>query len=125
MMRGKGLPAAMSGLLVLFYIAIILFVAFGVMRLNLLANFGVAITFETIGIALLVYFVFGNAIFRPLKVGYFVPLLIATIVYTIVLDAVNLACISMLSQEVFLLVNLVTLFVYCLVSVPMYVLGRK
>ena len=98
---------------------------FAVLHIDALANFISAMTFEIIGFCLLTYFVLGNILAKPIKTGYFVPLILVTVVYTIALDVINLACVATMSNVFFVLVNLVLLFIYCLVSIPMYTMGRR
>lgn len=81
--------------------------------------------FEIIGFLVLAYFIFCNMFSNPIKVGYFVPLVMTTVIYTIVLDVINIACITSVSSVFFALIHLVVLFVYCLVSIPMYLMGRR
>ena len=81
--------------------------------------------FEIIGFLALAYFIFCNMFSNPIKVGYFVPLVMTTVIYTIVLDVINIACITSVSSVFFTLIHLVVLFVYCLVSIPMYLMGRR
>lgn len=81
--------------------------------------------FGIIGFLALAYFIFCNMFSNPIKVGYFVPLVMTTVIYTIVLDVINIACITSVSSVFFTLIHLVILFVYCLVSIPMYLMGRR
>lgn len=115
----------LSSLLWLFYIAIILYVLFAVLNVNTLENCFTVLVFEIIGFIALGYFIFCNMFSYSLKIGYLVPLLIVTVIYTIVLDVVNITFAASLGHVWFVLSNLVLLFVYCLISVPMYLMGRK
>jgi hypothetical protein len=115
----------LSSFLWVFYVAIILYVFFAVLNINTLQNFASALTFEIIGFVALAYFIFCNMFSKPIKVGYFVPLVITTVIYTIALDIVNFVCITSVSSVIFTLIHLVLLFVYCLVSIPMYLMGRR
>lgn len=124
-MGKKSLTAALTTFIIAFYVVIIMYVFFAVLHIDTLVNFISAMTFEIIGFCLLAYFVLGNILAKPIKTGYFVPLIIATIVYTIALDVVNLACVATMSNVFFVLVNLILLFIYCLVAIPMYIMGRR
>lgn len=124
-MGKKSLTAILSSLVVCFYIAIIMYVFFAILHIDTLANFGSAMIFEIIGFVLLAYFILGNIFSKPIKTGYFVPLLMVTIIYTVILDIINLALIFSISHVFFVLSNLIILFVYCLISIPMYIMGRK
>ncbi len=122
--RKEGL-LAFSAFAIFFYIAIIMYLFFAVLHIDALANFETAITFECIGFLLLGYFIIGNIVSKQIKTGYFVPLLMGTIIYTVLLDVLNIAFIVTMPHVFFVLANLVLLFIYCLISIPMYVMGRK
>lgn len=124
-MGKKGLKIILSSFTICFYIAIIMYVFFAILRVDALANFETAMVFEIIGFVLLTYFVLGNIIFKPIKIGFFVPLMVVTVIYTIVLDVVNLALMVTMPHVLFLLTNFCLLFIYCLISTPMYIMGRK
>ncbi len=115
----------LSCFLWIFYVAIILYVFFAVLNISTLENFASALIFEIMGFFTLAYFVFYNMFSNPIKVGYFVPLVMTTVVYTVILDFVNIACITTVGNVVFTLIHLVLLVVYCLVSIPMYLMGRR
>jgi hypothetical protein len=115
----------LSGFLWVFYVAIILYVFFAVLNINTLENCASALIFEIIGFVILAYCIFYNMCTRPIKVGYFVPVVMTTVVYTIVLDVINIAFITSVSSVIFTLIHLIVLFAYCLVSIPMYLMGRR
>lgn len=115
----------LSCFLWVFYVAIILYVFFAVLNINTLENFIAALVFEIIGFLVLAYFIFCNVFSKTIKVGYFVPLVMVTMIYTVVLDIVNIVCITSVSSVFFILIHIVVLFVYCLVSIPMYLMGRR
>lgn len=124
-MGKKWLTATLTTFIIAFYVVIIMYVFFAVLHIDTLANFISAMIFEIIGFCLLTYFALGNILTKPIKTGYFVPLILTTVVYTIALDVVNLACVVTMSNVFFVLVNLILLFIYCLVSIPMYIMGRR
>lgn len=115
----------LSSFLWVLYVAIILYVFFAVLNINTLENFASALTFEIVGFGVLAYFIFCNMFTKPIKVGYFVPLVMATVIYTIILDIVNIACIATMGSVFFTLLHMILLFVYCLISIPMYLMGRR
>ena len=112
-------------LLLGFYAGIILYVFFAIMHIDTLANFETAVAFESIGFVLLGYFVMQGVGLRHIKTGYFVPLMVVTILYTCILDAINLLCIAEMKMVWFTLIHFVLLFAYCIVSIPMYIMGRN
>ena len=108
-----------------FYIVIIMYIFFEILHIDTLKNFQSAMIFEIIGFVLLAYFILGNIALKPIKTGYFVPLMMVVILYTIILDVVNIAMVAHISHAKFVLINLIVLFIYCLISIPMYIMGRR
>ena len=104
-----------------FYVAIILYVFFAVVNINMTENFITALTFEIIGFLVPAYLL----LVKPVKIGFFVPLMVVTLIYTIALDVVNITCTSIVVPSFFTLIHLIILFIYCLISVPMYVMGKR
>lgn len=121
----KGLAGIFSGCILIFYISIIMYVFFAILKIDALANFKSAMVFEIIGFLILTYFIMGNLLSKRIKTGFLVPLIIITVVYTVILNVVNIACIIAMPHTIFLLINLVLLFIYCLISMPMYIMGRR
>lgn len=121
----KGLTCVLSGFLLAFYIGIIMYVFFEILHIETLANFESAMAFEIIGFLLLTYFVMDNLISKRIKVGLFVPLVMVTVIYTVILDVINIVCIITMPHVFFVLLNFVLLFIYCLISMPMYIMGKR
>lgn len=121
----KGLVSVLAACLLVFYIAIIMYVYFAIIHIEALANFESAMAFEIIGFLLLAFFVMSNLLSKRIKTGFFVPLVMVTVIYTIILDVINIACIVSIPHVIFMLLNFVLLFIYCLISMPMYVMGRR
>jgi hypothetical protein len=48
-----------------------------------------------------------------------------TVIYTVLLDIVNIAFVARVGSAGFVLIHLILLFFYCLVSIPMYLMGRR
>lgn len=124
-MGKRGLALVFSMLMMIFYVIILAYSFFVVLNIDAIANYEMSIIFEGIGIIALIYFICGNILMKPIKTGYFVPLLIVTILYTVILDFLNLFLITSMPHVRFVLLNMILLFIYCLVSIPMYVMGRK
>lgn len=116
----KALPCFLWGL----YVTVILYVLIIVLGINTLENFWLALTFEFISFLVLAYFSFCNIFIRPIKVGFWVPLLLTAGGYSVVVNILNIVCIAFVGRRVFTLLHLVALFAYCLVSVPMYIMDR-
>lgn len=121
----KGLITAFSSFIICFYIAIVMYVFFAILHIDTLANFESAMVFEIIGFVLLTFFVLGNILSKPIKTGYFVTLIIVTVIYTVILDLINLSLITTMPHAFFVLTNFILLFIYCLISIPMYFMGKR
>lgn len=124
-MNKKGLAFFLTAFLIAFYTVIIFFLMLSILNIDDTDNFGTAIIFEIIGIALLVFFILGGILSKSVSTGYFVSLIMVTLIYTIVLDIINMAMSKTMSHNYFVLANLIVLFIYCMISIPMYVMGRK
>ncbi len=124
-MEKKKIATALTGVLLLFYMGIISFVFVAILDAFDRDNGIAAMIFEIIGFLFLAVFVLKNIVDRTVKYGYFVPLITVTVIYTVILDYINMVLIDKISNKYFILINLVVLFLYCLVSVPMYLMGRK
>lgn len=121
----KALAVALAAFLLIFYIAIMMYVFFAVLQIDEFYNFVMGIAFELIGFFFLAALILGNIISRRIKTGYFVTLVIVTLFYTILLDLLNILAIVSMPAPIFALLHLVLLFVYCLVSFPMYIMGIR
>lgn len=121
----RGITLVLSAFLLLFYMAIVLYVFFAVIHIDTLANFVSGMAFEIIGFCALACLILGNIFSKPLKTGFFVPLITVTIIYTIILDVINILLIATIGHVFFILLNFVLLFFYFMVSVPMYIMGKR
>ena len=102
-----------------------MYVFFAILHIETLENFESAMAFEIIGFLLLIYFVMGNLLLKRIKVGFFVPLIMVTVIYTVILDVINIVFIITMPHIFFVLSNIVLLFIYFLISIPMYIMGRR
>lgn len=123
-METKGSTAALVLGLLFFYIVIIMYIFFGVIHDNAGDNFITALFFEFIGFMLLAFLVMVNILAKLIKTGFFVPLIMVTVIYTLILDVLNMVLIG-INHRYFLLVNLVLLLIYGVIATPMYIMGRK
>lgn len=121
-MKKREITIALSAILFVFYVSTILYVSIGVMHVDMLVNYFSSIIYQVIGFVFLAYFIFCNIVSRSMKTGYLVPLIIATVLYTV---AVNVALVASIPHVFFVLINRGLLILYALVSIPMYVMGRK
>ena len=124
-MGKRSLSVVLYSMLLVFYIVIVMYVFKEILHADELENFFVALVFEIIGFILLAYFVIGQLALAPVKIGFFPSLLIATLVYVVLLNALNLLFILFVPKTYLVLSNLILLFIYFLVSVPIYIMGKK
>lgn len=125
MEKKKSLTLVMTLFLLCFYMAIVMYVFFAVLHIEALKNFVCAMLFELLGFAFLVGIVISNIVDKSMKTGYFISLLMVTIFYNAILDVINMLFIFMMNNIFFVLVHLVLLFIYCIITVPMFLVGRK
>lgn len=123
--KNRGITAIFTIILLAFYITIILFTFFAVLHIDKVNNFATALVFEIIGFVLLVFFILVNIFGSKVKVGYLASLIGTTVFYTVILDVINLGLVRTMPHNLFFLVNLIVLFIYCLISVPIYIMGIK
>jgi len=121
----KSISFTLSAFLLLFYAVVILYSLFAIVQIHTLSNFPIGMLFEIIGLCILAVVILSAVSSRSIKLAYQVSLIIVTLLYTIILDAVNLALIAALDGALFGLLHLGLLFVYCLVSIPMYIVGKR
>lgn len=124
-MNKKGLTFILTAFLIAFYTVIIFFLMLSIFNIDETDNFGTAIIFEIIGILLIAFFILGGILSESISTGYLVPLIMVTVIYALVLDVINIVMARTMSSNFFVLVNLIVMFVYCMISIPMYVMGRK
>ena len=121
----KGYTFALAGCLLAFYIGIIMYVFFEVLHIHKYTNFVSALAFQMIGFLILMYVIVGNIWTRRIKIGFWIPLIIITVAYSVILDVMNIVYIHVAKSSLFILLQLVLLFVYCLLSIPVYMMGRR
>lgn len=110
---------------ILAFYALIIGVVCLAMRLYELVNFPVGICFEVIGWCILFAVLTITSWAKSNKSAYQISLIFTTLIYTVVLDAVNLLLIDKTDNGGFVLLHLILLFVYCLVSIPMVIEGKR
>lgn len=115
----------MAGCVLALYMGIVMYLLFAFLYREGSVNFASAAVFEIISFVPLVYLVISNILSKRIKTGYFVPLVMTAVIYTIVLDVVNIAYTAHMAQPGFILLHLILLFIYCLISMPVFVMGRR
>lgn len=123
-MDKKRLTVGLSAFVFALYIVIILYVLFAVLHIQTYTNFIEALIFQIIGFVLLAWCVFGSILSRSIKTGFLIPLITTTILYTILLNILNIWAVMIVSNVFFTLLHFILLLVYCLISIPMYIMGR-
>lgn len=124
-MSKKGFVVILTAFAIGFYIAIIMYALFSVIHIETLPNYATSMFFELISFFILSFLILGNLIRKTIKIGYYVPLLLVTLMYIIVLDVINMVLITMIPNSYCVLVNLIILFIYCVIAIPMYILGKN
>lgn len=124
-MQKKALTIGLSAFALGFYFLIVLYIFFAILHIDALKNFETALAFELVGFFLLLYFILGNIFFKPIKIGFYIPILITTVLYTVFLDLINIVLIASMPSVYFILIHLILLFIYCIISIPMYIMGRR
>lgn len=122
--RIKTITMLLSLIIFLFYCVIIGYILFQVVNLDEHKNFVCGIIFEGIGILmLLITVIFG--ILKKVKIGFLLPVIVCTVIYTIILNSLNFFAYVAMTSNVFFLVHMVVLFIYLLIVVPMFVMGKQ
>lgn len=122
--RIKTITILLSLIIFLFYCVIIGYILFQVVNLDEHKNFVCGIIFEGIGILmLLISVIFG--ILKRVKIGFLLPVIVCTVIYTIILNSLNFFAYAVMTSNVFFLAHMVVLFIYLLIIVPMLVMGKK
>lgn len=106
------------------YVATIMYVFFAINHIDTLENYIPAMVFEIVGFVFLFGVILGM-IAKPLKIGYAAPLILLTIVYTVVLDVANIYFITQMEQVYFVIMNAIILLVYCGIFTPLFIMGMK
>ncbi len=109
--------------MLLFYFVIVMYTLLAVVHVNGFLNLIGSMVFEGIGFVLLACLVLSNILFRNIKIGYYAPLIMITVFYILLLNVINLFCVKIMPNSLFILVNLIVLFAYCLLAIPMYIKG--
>lgn len=123
--RSKGSLIGIIGFLLAFYLIIVLYIFFVMLDLDRGANFWIGLSFEGIGYFLLAFLLFGRIASGRMRIGFFAPLVIVSIIYTLLLNTVNFIGIALFSRAVLVLAHLFLLFIYCLIALPMAYIGGK
>ncbi len=98
---------------------------FFIVQIDTFQNFIAGMVFKVIGFSILAVLILGNILTSAIKTGYFVPMLIIAIMYNIILDIFNIFGIMAVSSGFFSFLHFILLFIFCLLSIPMYIMGKR
>ena len=121
----RGMITAGLTIILALYMIIVMYVFFVILHVQIGRNFGTGIFFELVGFAFLIWLVYGKIISNSMKTGYLISLVLVTLLYTVTLDVLNFWAIFLIPSVFFVLIHLILLFVYGLVSIPMFIMGKK
>ena len=121
MRRGK---MALTMFLLMFYMFIMMYVFFAIIHIDALDNFIMAMLFEAVGFCILMGSIWNAFFSKSMKLGFRVPMLITTVGYTVLLNLINCIGIAAVNSQYFILLHIALLFLYCLVTIPIYVVGK-
>lgn len=123
--KSKQLSLIMTAFLLTFYISIIMYLFFAVLHIDTFENFVIGMIFEILGFCMMAALILKNIMSKSMKTGYFVTMIIVAVLYNMFLDILNIFGISIINSTWFVLIHFVLLFLYCMVSIPMYLMGKK
>lgn len=123
--RGIGGIIAAAFLFV-FYTATIGYILFGMIRIYDSKNFYTGIFFQLVGTVLLFIAVMLKAIVRRgIDTPYHMAIVLCSVLYTVLLDCLNIFGSCSVPGAMFLLLHMLLLFVYLLIVVPMFITGKQ
>ncbi len=124
-MKKRNLLNVLSFLFVLYIIiSMCIFLIFS--KIDMIENFLTGIFFEVLSIYLCFVFILKNiSNHQNKKIGYLVPIVIYTAFYMILMNVLNVWGSLSLNTISFVLSQTVLLFIYFLIVIPMYIMGKQ
>lgn len=119
-----GLKLVLTGLLIVLYMAIAI-VSLFVFTDTSNDNFVVGLIFDIISFVFIFFFVYMNMFTEKMKIGFYIPTVMVTVVYALFLDVFNIFGIMNIGTSKFILSNLIIIFVYLIICIPMFIAGKK
>ena len=111
--------------IIILYILILSQVYFTIYDRNMLMKIGLSMAFELINI-IIILSVFAECVWRKShKFAYAVSGIMVVLLYTVFQNVINLVSFIAISNNLLVLYNMILLFIYSLVSIPLYIMGRK
>lgn len=116
---------AVTLLMYAFYVAIMLYIMLGMRGIRSYDNFAPAALFEGIGFVIGAFVMFARTFSAKLDIGYYIPVIGVTLIYTVALHVLCVIALGFFSQTFFVLINALLLFAWCAVCLPMVLMGGK
>lgn len=114
-----------SFIMVIMYFAIVIYSLFNVVNITSKDSWLWTIVFEIIGAMIFIFYIIGVMDSKVIKFGYKVSLGLSVIAYNVIVAIQNIFQIRYPNIAVFIMLQLITLFVFFIISMPMYIIGRK
>lgn len=114
-----------SLLLLSIYGFIIFYSLINICNINTTNVFSISIVFQCFGLLSIFFFLFINFSGNKIKTGFFVPLLGCTVIYNIILDVISFGITTETNVFSFVITNSILVFIYLLITAPMYIKGLK
>ncbi len=124
--KKKTMAVMLAAIILVFYTVIIEYISFAVMNIAAYKNFVASMVFQSIGIVLLFIVILGSvAKGKNVKIGFLVPIVICTVIYVAIVNCINFIGVAVMSGTIFVLLHLILLFVYSVIVMPMYIIGKQ
>lgn len=114
-----------SFIIVIMYFAIVIYSLFNVVNITSKDSWLWTIVFEIIGAIIFIFYIIRVMDSKVIKFGYKVSLGLRVIAYNVIVVIQNIFQIRYPNIAVFIMLQLITLFVFFIISMPMYIIGKK
>ncbi len=114
-----------AAFLLMFYFVIVSYVYLFMMTWTLMPNYIAGMIYEVIGFLIASYVVLKSVGMPQMKLPYLISILCVTIFYVVICNCINVFGMGTMVTVKFVFLHLVLLFLYCLISIPMYIMGKK
>lgn len=114
-----------SFIIVIMYFAIVIYSLFNVVNITSKDSWLWTIVFEIIGAIIFIFYIIRVMDSKVIKFGYKVSLGLSVIAYNVIVVIQNIFQIRYPNIAVFIMLQLITLFVFFIISMPMYIIGKK
>ena len=114
-----------SFIIVIMYFAIVIYSLFNVVNITSKDSWLWTIVFEIIGAIIFIFYIIRVMDSKVIKFGYKVSLGLSVIAYNVIVVIQNIFQIRYPNIALFIMLQLITLFVFFIISMPMYIIGKK